>query len=71
MKIGAAICSECHAGFSRVELDSAPGHEGEYRCPLCSSLLEKFDGNRLIAYRLTIIPPKYLEGYGGLACCPA
>ena len=71
MKIGASICSECRAGFSRVELESGPGSAGEYRCPLCGTLLEKFDGNRLIAYRLTTVPPKYLGGQGGLECCPA
>ena len=71
MKLGDAICSECRAGFRRLEFDSEHGAEGEYRCPLCSTLLEKFDGDRLIAYRLTIVPPKYLDGYGGLECCPA
>jgi uncharacterized Zn-finger protein len=71
MKTGAAICSACRAGFRRVELESEHGSAGEYRCPLCGTLLEKFDGNRLIAYRLTTVPPKYLEGLGGLECCPA
>jgi DNA-directed RNA polymerase subunit RPC12/RpoP len=63
MKMGGAICSECRAGFRRVELESERGTEGEYRCPLCGNLVEKFDGNRLIAYRLTIIPPKYLRQF--------
>jgi DNA-directed RNA polymerase subunit RPC12/RpoP len=71
MKMGATICSECRAGFRRVELESERGSEGEYRCPLCSTLLEKFDGHSLIAYRLTVVPPKYLEGLGGLERCPA
>src|SRR5271168_794365 len=61
MKLGGAICSECRAGFSRVELESERGTEGDYRFPLCGNLVEKFDGNRLIAYRLTSIPPKYLD----------
>jgi hypothetical protein len=71
MKIRAVICSECRAGFSRVELESGPASAGEYRCPLCGTLLEKFDGNRLIAYRLTAVPPRYLEGQGDLEGCPA
>ena len=71
MKLGAAICSECRAGFRRLELESERGNEGEYRCPLCGKLLEKFDGNRLIAYRLTSVPPKYLEGLRALDSCPA
>ena len=71
MKIGAVICSECRAGFSRVEFESGPGSAGEYCCPLCGSLLETFDGNRLIAYRLTADPPRFLEGQGDLEGCPA
>jgi hypothetical protein len=71
MKIGPVICSECRAGFSRVELESAHGSASEYRCPLCGTLLEKFDGNRLIAYRLTAVPPKYLESRRGPESCPA
>jgi hypothetical protein len=71
MKLGGAICSECRAGFSRVELESERGTEGEYRCPLCGNLVEKFDGNRLIAYRLTTIPPKYLDSSRTLDFCSA
>ena len=50
------ICAECGAGFRRLELWSQPGDKGEYRCPACDSLLEIFDGSKLIAYRLTIEP---------------
>jgi DNA-directed RNA polymerase subunit RPC12/RpoP len=50
------ICSDCGAGFRRLELSSRPGHKGEYRCPACNSPIEVFDGSRLIAYRLTIEP---------------
>jgi hypothetical protein len=60
MKLSGSVCSECRAGFRRVELDSARGTVGEYRCPLCNTLIETFDGKRLIVYRLTITPPKYL-----------
>lgn len=71
MKMGSAVCSECRAGFRRVELESQHGTEAEYRCPLCNNLLETFDGKRLIVYRLTIVPPKYLDGQGGLHFCSA
>src|SRR5215475_11858700 len=71
MKTGAAVCSECRAGFRRIELESERGSKGEYRCPLCGSLLETFDGNSLIAYRLTIIPPKYLDGRSAPISCSA
>jgi hypothetical protein len=71
MKMGGAVCSECRAGFRRIELESQRGTEAEYRCPLCNNLLETFDGKRLIAYRLTIVPPKYLDGQGGQQFCSA
>ncbi|SEE48197.1 hypothetical protein SAMN05444164_8287 [Bradyrhizobium erythrophlei] len=29
---------------------------GEYRCPVCDTTLEQFDGDKLVAYRLTIQP---------------
>ncbi len=71
MKTGSAVCSECRAGFRRLELESEPGSKGEYRCPLCDNLLESFDGSMLIAYRLTIIPPKYLDDRRTLDFCSA
>jgi predicted Zn finger-like uncharacterized protein len=71
MKTSGPVCSECRAGFRRVELESARGAAGEYRCPLCNNLIETFDGKRLIVYRLTIIPPKYLEGPSALQSCSA
>lgn len=49
-------CSECGAGFRRLELWSQAGDKGEYRCPACGSTLEVFDGSKLVAYRLTIGP---------------
>jgi len=49
-------CRACGAGFRRVEPTSEPGAEGEYRCPVCGKLLEKFDGSVFIGYRLTIQP---------------
>lgn len=50
------VCSECGAGFDRLEFSSQPGQKGEYRCPRCDSPLEHFDGAKLIAYRLTTDP---------------
>ena len=71
MRTTGPVCSECHAGFRRVELSSARGSAGDYRCPLCNNLIETFDGKRLIAYRLTIIPPKYLGAQSALQSCSA
>jgi Zn finger protein HypA/HybF involved in hydrogenase expression len=56
MKKGDVTCSECGAGFRRIELSSHSGKNGEYRCPACDNLLEVFDGNRFVIYRLTIQP---------------
>jgi len=56
MKKGDVTCSEFGAGFRRLELALGPGTKGEYRCHACGQLLEEFDGNALVAYRLTIQP---------------
>jgi hypothetical protein len=56
MKKGGATCSGCGAGFQRLEISTQPSTQGEYRCPACDELLEKFDGSTLVAYRLTIQP---------------
>jgi len=56
MKKSDVICSECGAGFRRIELTSEPGFEGEYRCPACDHLVESFDGRSFVAYRLTVQP---------------
>jgi len=61
MKKGDVICPECHAGFRRIELLSRPGAAGEYRCPLCHHVLERFDGSTDIAYRLTVAPERMFE----------
>ncbi|WP_024513121.1 MJ0042-type zinc finger domain-containing protein [Bradyrhizobium sp. ARR65] len=61
MKKGYVICPNCHAGFRRIELSSLRGSVGDYRCPLCKELLERFDGSKHIAYRLTITPVKVRE----------
>jgi transposase-like protein len=56
MEKGDVTCSECGAGFRRLELSSKSGGKGEYRCPACNNVLEVFDGSSLVAYRLTIQP---------------
>ena len=56
MKKDDVTCPECGAGFRRLELTSQWGTRGEYRCPACDAVLEKFDGGVLVAYRLTIQP---------------
>ena len=38
-------CPECRAGFRRIELSSRQSAWGEYRCPICETLLEVFDGS--------------------------
>jgi predicted Zn finger-like uncharacterized protein len=58
MKKQDVSCPECHAGFRRIELTSIRGKRGEYRCPICDTLLESFDGSTKVAYRLTIQPER-------------
>lgn len=56
MKRDDVTCLECGAGFRRIELVSAPPSKGEYRCPACGQVLERFDGATCVAYRLTVQP---------------
>jgi len=56
MKKSDVICPQCGAGFRRIELSSETGCEGQYRCPACDTVLEAFDGQRYVAYRLTVQP---------------
>jgi len=53
---GDAICTECGAGFRRIELTSVNGKGGEFHCPVCQTLIEAWDGRTEVAYRLTIQP---------------
>jgi predicted Zn finger-like uncharacterized protein len=62
MRKSDVTCPECGAGFRRIELTSEPGQQGQYRCPACDTVLEAFDGNHLVAYRLTIQPGKTRRG---------
>ena len=52
------ICSNCGAGYRRLELESKPGAKGQFRCLTCNEVLEVFDGSRDVAIRLTIQPTK-------------
>ncbi|MCP3470168.1 hypothetical protein NLM33_07495 [Bradyrhizobium sp. CCGUVB1N3] len=56
MKKGDVTCLHCKAGFRRLELATEPPTTGEYRCPACDEVVEKFDGLAFVAYRLTIQP---------------
>ena len=56
MKKDDVICPKCGAGFRRIELSSRRRTKGEYHCPVCSALLETFDGKHLVEYCLTIQP---------------
>jgi len=56
MKKGDVTCSECGAGFRRLELDVGPPTTGEYYCSACGHTLEVYDGSKHVAYRLTIQP---------------
>jgi hypothetical protein len=61
MKKSDLTCSECHAGYRRIELVSQGGTKGEFHCLLCGHLLEVFDGKTDIAIRLTVQPEKTFE----------
>ena len=54
MKKNDVTCPDCRAGFRRIELSSRQGARGEYRCLICDTLLEVFDGSTEVAYRLTV-----------------
>jgi len=58
MKKSNVTCSECGADFQRIELDavSVVPTNGEYRCPICQRFVERFNGNKVVAYRLAMRP---------------
>jgi transposase-like protein len=56
MRKGDVTCPECSAGYRRIELFSILGKPGQYRCIVCSRVLEAFDGSTEVAYRLTVQP---------------
>ena len=60
MRKSDVIC-ECGAGFRRIELTSEPGTKGRYCCPACHAVLEAFNGDHLVAYRLKVQPTQGLE----------
>ncbi len=55
------ICSECGAGYRRIELVTRKGTKGEFRCSLCDHVLEVFDGSTDVAIRLTVRPEKIFK----------
>jgi len=56
MKKGDATCSGCGAGFRRLELAIGPSTKGEYRCPACGEVVEKFDGSAFTASPSSLPP---------------
>jgi hypothetical protein len=56
MRKSDVTCPGCKSGYLRIELATRPGKQGEFRCRVCSHLLELFDGSREVAYRLTVQP---------------
>jgi transposase-like protein len=61
MKKSDLTCSECAAGYRRIELASRRGSKGKFRCLLCDHVLEVFDGSTEVAIRLTVQPEKIFE----------
>ncbi len=61
MRKSDVTCSECGAGYRRIELTSRSGTQGEFRCLTCDHVLEVFDGSAEVALRLTIQPEKNIE----------
>jgi transposase-like protein len=56
MKKSDVMCPSCRAGYRRLELNSHQGTKGEFRCLVCSHLLETLDGSASVAFRLTVQP---------------
>ncbi|PDT65799.1 hypothetical protein CO683_30290 [Bradyrhizobium ottawaense] len=56
MRKSDVTCSECGAGFRRLELTSERGIECKYHCPACGTLIEACGSDHLIVYRLTVQP---------------
>ena len=54
-------CPDCAAGYRRIELISARGNAGVFRCQVCNRALETLDGSTEIAYRLTVVPERMFE----------
>ncbi|WP_128945131.1 hypothetical protein [Bradyrhizobium zhanjiangense] len=56
MKKSDLTCSDCGAGFRRLELTSERGIQGNYHCPACGTLIEELGAAHLVLYRLTVQP---------------
>jgi transposase-like protein len=65
MKKADIQCPNCSAGYRRIELASKKSKPGFFSCALCKQPLERLDGASEVAYRLTVVPTKYLEQWGG------
>ena len=60
MKKSDVTCSKCRAAFQRLELDvvSVLPTTGEYCCPVCERVVERFNGTKVVAYRLAMRPSR-------------
>ncbi|QOZ37155.1 hypothetical protein XH92_41045 [Bradyrhizobium sp. CCBAU 53421] len=56
MRKSDVTCPKYQAGYRRIELTSKGGPAGEFRCLVCSEVLERMDGSTDIAFRLTVQP---------------
>jgi transcription elongation factor Elf1 len=61
MKKSDLTCSNCNAGYRRVELVSKKGSKGEFHCVVCNHVLEVLDGSTEVAIRLTVQPEKIFD----------
>jgi len=61
MRKSDVTCPKCGAGYRRLEVESMPAASGEFRCLVYHRVLERFDGSRGVALRLTVQPAKYRD----------
>jgi len=61
MRKSDVTCPRCKAGYRRIELISAKGASGDFRCLVCNRVLEVFDGCTEVAIRLTVQPEKIFD----------
>jgi len=61
MKKSDVTCPNCNANYRRIELTSRRGARGEFRCLLCSHVIEVLDGSSDVAIRLTVQPETTLD----------
>jgi hypothetical protein len=51
-------CPRCEPGYRSIEVDSLPGHAGEFRCLVCTEVLEHYGGTTCVAHGFTVQPEK-------------